>query len=100
MCAWVQSTGLFTSMHIFVLLVLPHVTENGSFWQESKSLNPLAHQRQLVGWGAHRHATLNRLLAARPQKKLAVYSSLVFKACQNTHRNMEGHSPFHAGLIN
>lgn len=42
----------------------------------------LAHLRQLVGWGVHQHAAVSCPQAAQP-KKLSVYSSAVFKVCQN-----------------
>jgi len=67
-----------------MLLVLPDVTENGSFWQQPKSLYSLAHLRQLVGWEAHQHAIVNNLQAAQPQKKLAVYSSRIQSTPEHT----------------
>lgn len=66
MCAWVERTVFFISMLIFMLLVLLQITKNGSLWQPPKSLYPLAHWRQLVGWGAPQHVTVNHLQAVQP----------------------------------
>lgn len=100
MWAWVERAALFISTHILVLLVLPCTAENGSFWQQPKSLHSLAHLRQLMGWGAHRNAAVNCQQAAWPQKDLADYSSLVFKACQNTLQKYGWTQALHEGLIN